>query len=147
MGDARPQALIWPRRLFWSLAGGLVIAAMTAYFLIDSSPVSATACSVRKDPSGGFVATATIGNRSWKPIRRVGVLIGATGINGSQGSLVQYNFDYPFAPFTTRRRIDSTEYVGASDSSSANSYMGSINECWARWADFADGSVWSVSPI
>jgi hypothetical protein len=118
----------------------------------QATPVSARDCSTHRAPNDRVILRATLENHTDKPIRFVGVLVTAAGINQSSGSgLVDYEFRARLEPHQTRtgligKNYDSPEYASRVESS-VDSRLGTISSCWARTATYVDGSTWSVSPL
>jgi hypothetical protein len=103
-------------------------------------PVRATNCQIISNPRHGTVLQAMLVNNSGKTVTYVGVLIQRVG--------VEYEFPIHIGPHASTPVIVGTPYGGQSGPIPRNQ-LGPIGDldCWARAVSFADGTVWSVSPL
>jgi hypothetical protein len=111
------------------------------------NPVTATDCVTQVGPHQTVTLHATIVSHTWKRMTHVGVLVMAAGINGTGGSLIEYEFHDRIDPFETRRNVVGEEYAAVVGHNSVGAHLGAISSCWARFVDYADGSGWSTSPL
>jgi hypothetical protein len=93
-----------------------------------------------------MVLTATLINRTYKPMIYVGVLVSADGTHGASGSLIEYEFYNRLGAFETHRLVGE-EYTAVENGYSPDAHLGPISSCWARIVTYADGSGWSTSPL
>jgi hypothetical protein len=108
-----------------------------------SGPVSASDCAVVADSHGTGYLQATLTNHTAKVMTHVGVLV------YQENSLIEYEFEDTLRPFEVRPRLSGTEYASGANPSrgSMRDRSGPVYSCWARIAQFADGTGWAVSPL
>ena len=159
------------RMLPRSVAPFMCAFALTCAQGCASGPVTASSCSLREGPHS-TVLVATLTNTSSKAIRHVGVLVGgmeyeydfgtplAAGrtirdIAGSEYTEPEDDLKIACETAQAPRNCAELKRNGykvhwPADVPHVHSPVapeGSARECWARSIVYADGSVWSVSPL
>lgn len=105
-----------------------------------AGPVRASNCEILPDQKHGTVLRAMLTNATGTPVKHVGVLVEGT----------EYEFPVRINAHESTRILIGLPYVnGGSSDSVKQSARGRIwdFQCWARWVEFTDGSIWSVSPL
>jgi hypothetical protein len=138
-------------------------------------PVSASSCSVRQGPARSTLLVATLTNTSSKAIRHVGVFVGdreyeydftvplaagqtLSAIAGSEYKSPEDDLKIACETAQAPRNCAELKRNGfkvqwpagvptMTPLHSAEAPAGSVPECSARSIVYADGSVWSVSPM
>jgi hypothetical protein len=138
----------------------------------SSGPVSATSCSLQMRPKNATILNATLTNNTNKRARHVGVLVNAVehefevplapfqsrqdlvGTEYRDSDLVALTCEQAAAPKQTCRDLKKRGYripwpagVPTIAPLHVRDERLGATDCWARFVIYADGTVWSVSPL
>ncbi len=124
-------------------------------------PVSASHCVPRLTGAHSVALDAQLTNNINKVVTSVGVVAETSGLEGTDGSWVEYIFSTPLAPSASIPHLRGHEYevrslnvVGQkvellppASQYSVAAHLGAVRSCWTQSITYADGTSWSVSPL
>ncbi len=136
----------------------------------SSGPVSATSCSIQK-PKNATILNATITNHTNEPVQHVGVLVNGVeyefevhldpfqsrhdlvGTQYLDTNMLAVTCEMAGVPKQACHDLKKRGYKMPAGVPTIpplrawNQRLGATTDCWARFVIYADGSVWSVSPL
>jgi hypothetical protein len=123
------------------LASRIIVVTALNLWVCGCSPVTASHCTVYADAHGAPHLRATITNDTAKTLTLAGVFV------YTDASFDEYEFFSPVAPHTSAADRSGVQYAPGQNGGTRQDRFHPILSCYARAARYADGSVWSVSPL
>ena len=105
------------------------------------APVTAYDCAAYPDARGAPHLRATLSNKTDETVTSVGVFA------YTDDSFADYEFTATLKPHETLEHRSGFEFVPGQNPGTRRGHFGVIRSCYARAATFANGGIWSESPL